>query len=1008
MPKISSIAASGLQSKPNPATYSYQELFSLSTSRDFNVEGQSFDISLTSANTPDGRQKDYTITGVDSSDIDNIDLSGTFVIENNIDTTIINTSVDASVEGVELFSLTLDDGSASVVVEISDPTFTLSSDKSVVNEGESFTITLGTQGLSDGAQIAYTITGISSSDIDDAALTGDFTINDNAASITFTVTDDGLSDPDETFLLSLDNGFDNISVIFREPTFILSRSLSSVNEGGSFDITLTTTYITDGTTFPYTVTGLNSADLTSGSITGNFVISSNTATVSFIIAEDQLTEGVETFTLSLDNGKATIAVSIQDTSLTRTYALSSGVPTLNEGGVTTITLETTNTPNGTLVPYTITGISLDDITSPSSLTGNFEIVNNIDAFNLFIREDFLTEGPETIRIALDNDEAEVFINIVDTSLTVGYQLSRSTTAVAEGGSFSISLTHSDIPNGTVEPYTITGVSSADINGQSLTGNFTINNNIATVNFTVTEDALTEGNETLTLTCDNIDIGGSNLSISVTIVDTSKTPSYSLVATTGPVDEGDQIFVTLNTQNVASGTNIAYAVSGISADDLSSGSLSGNFNIQNNISTLFWTFDEDYATEGTETFTLTLTGIAGTPSVSVAINDTTQFGDLEYAVASPTGFSQWYSISIDISQDYFAVPDSGYNNGKGRVYMGRLSDGTIFRTIDSPDIAGGTNRPAFGAGVTIQNNYMHVGSPTERSGPGGVPADTGFVFVYTVPQGSRTSTLYANYQSSPAGEEYGNSVSSSTNHVVIGMPGEQAFDPTIGGFRDDAGRLDIKTITGSNFSQVGHPIFSNQQNQRFGTGVKISRSGNYFIATLPNISNTGLGGGGYTGRFFVYELGPPVTLLHQILNPQNSSLNSSNDNWFQRNVAINDTYFAIACRSQNVSGYPGAGAVFLYNISDGTLARTFTYQPIEQESFGSCVDMNDDYIAIGHAGWNNTDGAVRIYSLSDFSSVETLYHPDGTSQTGFGNVVRLTDTRLMTVSANGDGVWIFRI
>ena len=115
------------------------------------------------------------------------------------------------------------------------------------------------------------------------------------------------------------------------PTYTaLNRSAATVNEGSSVSFTVTTSGITNGTTVGYTVTGISSADLSSGSLTGNITINSNTGSVTFGIANDYLTEGSETLTITLaatdSAGNATGSLSssavINDTSTSLTVSIS--------------------------------------------------------------------------------------------------------------------------------------------------------------------------------------------------------------------------------------------------------------------------------------------------------------------------------------------------------------------------------------------------------------------------------------------------------------------------------------------------------------------------------------------------------------------------------------------------------------------------------------------------------------------------------------------------------------
>jgi hypothetical protein len=134
---------------------------------------------------------------------------------------------------------------------------------------------------------------------------------------------------------------EEISPPLPKPLYLLVRSDSAVDEGGSVTITVVTTNALPGTTVGYTVTGIGAGDLDAGSapLTGTLTLSSGgTAEVTFFIANDALTELSEIlyFTLadqdSLGNwtsgsvgspGRSTL-VTINDTSTTV-----SGVPIPN-------------------------------------------------------------------------------------------------------------------------------------------------------------------------------------------------------------------------------------------------------------------------------------------------------------------------------------------------------------------------------------------------------------------------------------------------------------------------------------------------------------------------------------------------------------------------------------------------------------------------------------------------------------------------------------------------------
>jgi hypothetical protein len=186
------------------------------------------------------------------------------------------------------------------------------------------------------------------------------------------------------------------------PSFILSRSATSVNEGGSFTITFNTN---QAGSFAYTITGVASADIGGASLTGNV---SNGSVLTYNVTADNATEGTDTFTFSLNNGQASTAVNINDTSVTPTYALARSRVTVNEGASFTITFST-NQPGS--FAYTITGVASADI-GGASLTGS---VSNGSVLTYNVTADNATEGTETFTFSLNNGQASIPVTINDTS-----------------------------------------------------------------------------------------------------------------------------------------------------------------------------------------------------------------------------------------------------------------------------------------------------------------------------------------------------------------------------------------------------------------------------------------------------------------------------------------------------------------------------------------------------------------------------------------------------------------
>jgi len=110
------------------------------------------------------------------------------------------------------------------------------------------------------------------------------------------------------------------------PTYLISASTTSVNEGSNVTFTVTTTNVPSGTTLYWstnTISGtINGSDFSDAATTGSFTISSNSGSVVRTLANDFTTEGTESFQLQIrtESISGTIVatsatVTINDTSI---------------------------------------------------------------------------------------------------------------------------------------------------------------------------------------------------------------------------------------------------------------------------------------------------------------------------------------------------------------------------------------------------------------------------------------------------------------------------------------------------------------------------------------------------------------------------------------------------------------------------------------------------------------------------------------------------------------------
>lgn len=580
----------------DPASVSFANLTNLSSVN----EGESFIAVLKTEGLVNGSVP-YRIEGISASDIAE-DLAGDFSLINNIATKTFNVINDFQTDGDDIFTLLLVNGFATASVQIGDtsldPTLDLTTDPlntTSTDEGTTLTIKLETTGLPENAVINYTLSNtIQSADFTasgfdggaaPADLKGSFTIDANGEdTVTFELAEDATTEGTQTLTLNLDDYSDFISVDISDtsltPTFALSTTASTsgspalptVDEDTTFNITLTTQNVIANTNIPYTITGIQAADIT-GSLTGYFTIAANgTATETITTDPDNLTDGEEILKLKLNGLSEFIDIRISDTS-TSVFALESTVngnvsSTGAEGDEVEFTL-TTNQTNGPY-SYIVNGVETsgtffteDDFVAgtglTTSLTGSF--AGDGDTVKYKLKEDNLTEGPLFMIMSLNdvdgdgNPEASDSVIINDSSIET-YSLTSSQQTVAEGGSTTITLTTQGVPDNTLVPYTIdgTGITTDDFVGlSSLQGDFTVIGDTASVTFNIALDALSENaTETFTLALDN---EAASIDVDITNV------VFTLRTNASSVNEGQSFTVTLTAPGVLDNSSVFYTMSG---------------------------------------------------------------------------------------------------------------------------------------------------------------------------------------------------------------------------------------------------------------------------------------------------------------------------------------------------------------------------------------------------------------------------------------------------------------
>ena len=380
-------------------------------------------------------------------------------------------------------------------------------------------------------------------------------------------------------------------------------------------------------------------------------------------------------------------------------------------------------------------ITYNAVFSPLNITDSAVETFSLDSsvLSLHMRPNTI-DGVRNFQVTFTaNDQINLSTSVKDFAVsppqTTGTMVS-SVTNVDEGSSVLFTLPAVGYPNGATFPYTITGISTADLSPATLTGNMTVSGSSATKNITVLSDNTTEGAETMTFSADG-------QSVNVTINDTSLSPpNYSVSKTSTSVNEGSYQYVSIVYNNHAGGTiscsfiptgsTEISQITGWSNCTVSSVNLSaGTFNLaltgQAGTAQIRITHAADNTLDGNATARITF----GSP-ISLNSGDYTVV-DTSYPICGcyglVSGTSGFDSVIFQFHRDALGSYTGGYRNNfvDGSNNTGGLLDGGTTGTHDSSKRlwktivlkTGGLN--GTDVGYFQWTNPLNIGHGTNTSG-----------------------------------------------------------------------------------------------------------------------------------------------------------------------------------------------------------------------------------------------------------------------------------------------------
>ena len=530
-------------------------------------------------------------------------------------------------------------------------------------------VTLNTAGVANGTLVPYTITGIQSSDIN-VPLSGNFVVSSNQANLTIQALRDGVAESMETATLALTNGMSSVNFTITEAVSYSLSSYMSPEEGQSIAVTLTTEGLANGSVVPYTTTGITQADLSVGTVSGNFIISNNTSTLEFRFARDSVTEN-ETMRIYVNANQTSLFIPITDVPPgNEVLTISPSTFTYNQR--TSITI-TGGTPNGsfefTSVPQGIDPVyAWNNRWKPEYSTVGTQY---FDENGNFSNPPATPLGPTGSDLGGDpnatvNRTFWIFNTITKNFRSFNYTIipepaffvsgtdnTQGPLYVDEGTTGYFKVTTANIPNGTVVyPKLIGGTLSANDYTNTGANGITIQNNVATFQITFTADQVTDGETEYGELVVQYPNGTTKNSYGNIFVSDTSIPAASYAITKAvpegtTANEGTAAYFYLTTNQTA---NLWWVLegTGITNDDIEAAGAydaEGNYYsygpdragiINTTYYMLFILFKNDVKTEGNENLIVNLkTGSANgqvVASASVIIGDTSLYP----AAGTPSG------------------------------------------------------------------------------------------------------------------------------------------------------------------------------------------------------------------------------------------------------------------------------------------------------------------------------------------------------------------------------------
>lgn len=322
------------------------------------------------------------------------------------------------------------------------PTYSVGTSSTAVSEGGSVSVIVNTTNVGSGTTLFYNIIGnVDNADFSDNVTAGSFVVSNGIGTVTKNIANDlDENEGGEGFAIRISTGstigpvVGTSSTIFITdlglPSYVITESATSVNEGSSVSFTVNTVNAT-GTLYYSTGGTASAADFSNNSLSGSFSLvstGSTTGIATFVrsIATDFDTESGEVFNIVIRTGSVSGTAVTTSSNITigdtvPSITITESATSVDEGGSVTFTISGSNIPNGTYY-YTISeeeGTIASTDFNPANLDGYFTVNNNSGSLTITLADDLTTEGTDKFRIQIRRDSVSGNIIATSNAITVG-------------------------------------------------------------------------------------------------------------------------------------------------------------------------------------------------------------------------------------------------------------------------------------------------------------------------------------------------------------------------------------------------------------------------------------------------------------------------------------------------------------------------------------------------------------------------------------------------------------